>query len=203
MHTLGSAGLISADIAGTYFMENVTEQAGVAYDCVGYFGLGSCGDPQPEWKHRLRVSWETNFGSTFSLGWRYTGKVWNETASDDPDLGDPDPPGAVRGQRHRLGRRLQLARPRVDPQLHRQHPVHLGYQQRARQGPATGCGPCRRSQLDLLLRLRPAGTLHARQPSFHLLEQRLWTTTGGPSRDRPFFCAGNETKPYFFTYIRV
>jgi outer membrane receptor protein involved in Fe transport len=89
MHTLGSAGLISADLAGTYFMENITEQAGVSYDCVGYFGLGSCGDPQPEWKHRLRVSWETNFGSTFSLGWRYTGKVWNETASDDPDLGDP------------------------------------------------------------------------------------------------------------------
>jgi len=90
MHTLGSAGLISADLAGTYFMENITEQAGVAYDCVGYFGLGSCGDPQPEWKHRLRVSWETNFNATFSLGWRYTGKVWNETsASDQEALYDP------------------------------------------------------------------------------------------------------------------
>jgi outer membrane receptor protein involved in Fe transport len=91
LFTMGSAGLLNTDLAGTYFMENTTEQAGVAYDCVGLFGLGSCGDPQSKWRHRLRVSWETNFGSTFSLGWRYTGKVWNETSAEDQEaLYDPD-----------------------------------------------------------------------------------------------------------------
>ncbi len=91
MLSMGSAGFLNTDIAGTYFMENAFEQAGVGYDCVGYFGLGSCGDPNPDWKHRLRVSWETNFNAVFSLGWRYMTKVWNETsASDQPSLYDPD-----------------------------------------------------------------------------------------------------------------
>jgi outer membrane receptor protein involved in Fe transport len=90
MHTIGSLGLISADVAGTYFLENTTEQSGVSYDCVGYFGLGACGDPQAKWRHRMRLTWETNFNATFSLGWRYVGKVWNETSSSNPSLGDPE-----------------------------------------------------------------------------------------------------------------
>jgi len=90
MHTIGNAGLISFDFAGTYLMENSFAQAEISYDCAGYFGLANCLDPLPEWRHLFRFSWETNFGSTFSLGWRYHGEVWNEvTAEDQPDLYNP------------------------------------------------------------------------------------------------------------------
>jgi outer membrane receptor protein involved in Fe transport len=91
MHTIGNAGLISFDFAGTYLMENSFAQAEISYDCAGYFGLANCIDPLPEWAHLFRFSWETNFGSTFSLGWRYLTKVWNETAAEDqPDLYRPE-----------------------------------------------------------------------------------------------------------------
>ena len=64
------------------------------YDCAGYFGF-QCGQPIPEWRHRFRATWETNFNMSFSLGWRYVGEV--EIDDLDPQLlaGRHDLLGAV------------------------------------------------------------------------------------------------------------
>ena len=58
------------------------------YDCAGYFGF-QCGQPIPDWRHRFRATWETNFRLNVSLAWRYVGEVTNDDFSPDPDLGNP------------------------------------------------------------------------------------------------------------------
>ena len=41
-------------------LENRLTNPLIDYDCVGYYG-NQCGIPDAEWRHRARVSWETNF----------------------------------------------------------------------------------------------------------------------------------------------
>jgi iron complex outermembrane receptor protein len=60
----------------------------VDYDCVGYFGF-QCGQPTPDWRHRFRATWESNFRLNISLAWRYVGEVTNDDLSDNPQLADP------------------------------------------------------------------------------------------------------------------
>ncbi len=86
---LGNAGFLSAGMTGTYLLENSVSNPLRDYDCVGFFGF-QCGQPNPEWKHRLRLTWESNFGLALSLMWRHIGSVENDDASADPDLADPN-----------------------------------------------------------------------------------------------------------------
>lgn len=44
------------------------------YDCKGLFGV-VCGNPAPEWKHRLRGTWGTGWDVDLSLAWRYLDPV--------------------------------------------------------------------------------------------------------------------------------
>jgi outer membrane receptor protein involved in Fe transport len=62
----------------------------VDFDCVGYFGAQCEPYPTPEWRHRARISWETNFNMVFTLAWRYIDAVLIDDASPDPDLADPE-----------------------------------------------------------------------------------------------------------------
>ncbi len=74
---LASAGSLEFSVIGTYLLENETDPIGVAaevFDCAGQYGL-ACNTPQPEWRHRARVQWSTNFGATFTGTWRYYGSV--------------------------------------------------------------------------------------------------------------------------------
>ena len=51
------------------------------------------GTPNPEWRHRLRVSWTTPLeGLGVSLAWRYYGGVKNGLTSNDPYFGGVAPP---------------------------------------------------------------------------------------------------------------
>jgi outer membrane receptor protein involved in Fe transport len=85
---LGNAGFLPIDLNGSYMMESSFANPLVNYDCVGYFGF-QCGPSQPEWRHRMRATWETNFNLFVSLAWRYIGEVEVDDASPDPDIGDP------------------------------------------------------------------------------------------------------------------
>ncbi len=85
MWTMGNAGLLSADIVGTFLLEDTFSNPLTSYDCVGYYGF-QCGQPRSDWRHRARVTWETNFNTVFSLGWRMVGEAEIDDASPDPDL---------------------------------------------------------------------------------------------------------------------
>ncbi len=86
---LGDKGFLSTDLKGTFTLTNSVSNPLRSYDCVGYFGF-QCGQATPEWRHRMRFTWESNFGLNLSVMWRHIGSVDNDDASSDPDLRDPD-----------------------------------------------------------------------------------------------------------------
>jgi outer membrane receptor protein involved in Fe transport len=88
MMQVGNAGFLSFNLVGTYAIESTIDTGLYAYDCVGYFG-NQCGIPNPEWRHLFRMSWDTNFKTAFSLGWRMVGPVTNDDGSPNPAIGDP------------------------------------------------------------------------------------------------------------------
>lgn len=84
----GGMGLITFNILGSYLMNQKIDTGLYAYDCVGYFG-NQCGVPTPKWRHMARVSLETRFNTTFSVGWRLIGPVTNDDGSPNEAIGDP------------------------------------------------------------------------------------------------------------------
>ena len=87
--TLGDKGYLPIDFQGTYTLTDTFTNPLVSYDCVGFFGF-QCGQANPEWRHRLRATWETKSKFNVSLGWRYLGEVDVDDASPNPDIGDPE-----------------------------------------------------------------------------------------------------------------
>jgi len=76
---IGSYGSLNTSFAGTYLNELTTKPLPGTdsvgdYDCVGLYG-GSCGTPTPEWRHNMRVTWNTPWNVDLSLAWRYFGGV--------------------------------------------------------------------------------------------------------------------------------
>jgi outer membrane receptor protein involved in Fe transport len=88
MISMGNAGFLTADLAGTYLLENRFSDPLQDYDCVGYYGF-ICGQPNSEWRHRLRLTWKSNFNAVISLAWRFIGSAETEESSDDEDIGVP------------------------------------------------------------------------------------------------------------------
>ncbi|HEY6640745.1 TonB-dependent receptor domain-containing protein [Povalibacter sp.] len=56
-----------------------------SYDCVGLFGT-ICQTITPEWRHNLRISWETPWDLDLSLNWRFIQGTDLDTNQSDPDL---------------------------------------------------------------------------------------------------------------------
>ena len=52
-----------------------TQTASSVYDCVGYFGSDQCGTPNPEWRHRARLTWTTPWQVDLSGTWRHYSAV--------------------------------------------------------------------------------------------------------------------------------
>ncbi len=89
---VGSIGTLGFSFAGTYLDELITDPVGaIRYDCKGYFGA-QCGTPNPEWRHRVRVTYTAPKGPSVSLAWRYFSSVRNDDASPDTDLSTPTGP---------------------------------------------------------------------------------------------------------------
>lgn len=79
-------GMFDIGFQGTWLDKLVTEPLpGVAsYDCKGLFGP-TCGQPSPEWKHQMRVSYtEPSQVATVSLNWRYIGSTKLNFTSSNP-----------------------------------------------------------------------------------------------------------------------
>ena len=64
-------------------------QGGGSYDCAGLYGL-VCGTPLPEWRSKLRGTWNTPWYNTaLSAAWRYYDKVNIDASSSNPLLAAP------------------------------------------------------------------------------------------------------------------
>jgi outer membrane receptor protein involved in Fe transport len=99
---LADAGSLSFNFTGTLLKSLVTEPLpGLgSYDCEGYFGA-TCGAPNPAWRHKLRVTWESPWDLSVSLNWRYFGGVSVDANSTDPNLGSG--PGTYVGPDAKIG----------------------------------------------------------------------------------------------------
>jgi len=79
---------IGLSLIGTWldkFEKELVEGLG-SFECQGLYG-GTCGVPNPEWRHSLRATWRTPWrGLDVSATWRYFGSVDVETSSSNPQL---------------------------------------------------------------------------------------------------------------------
>ncbi|MGE3839745.1 MAG: TonB-dependent receptor [Hyphomonadaceae bacterium] len=76
------AGALSFSLVGTWLQTLKTNNGpGLGYyDCIGFYGP-TCGQPTPEWRHRLRVGWETPWDFELAGTWRHYGESQLSTAT--------------------------------------------------------------------------------------------------------------------------
>jgi outer membrane receptor for ferrienterochelin and colicin len=77
-----------------------------AYDCVGFYGT-TCGIPDPRYRHKLRMTWQTPSGLALSADWRYFGGVALDSNSGYKSLNNngtaiPNLPDAYIGDKQYL-----------------------------------------------------------------------------------------------------
>ena len=92
---IGRFGSLAFNLTGTYVDELITQPApGVdlnpdpnvfsdRYDCVSFYS-SVCGTPTPQWRHRLRTSWQTPWDLDLSLTWRYYRETEGLTGPNNP-----------------------------------------------------------------------------------------------------------------------
>ena len=96
---LANAGSISANFVGTWLdkLETTVLNGQAPIECAGFHGatcstLGGSITPNPKWRHKARVTWNTpfEFGGFGNLGlsaqWRYFSSVDLDATSSDPRL---------------------------------------------------------------------------------------------------------------------
>jgi outer membrane receptor protein involved in Fe transport len=83
---VGSMGGLSFSVVGTY-LDKLVVNTGVSdpYDCVGLYGL-RCGTPNPEWRHKARVTFTMPNGIGLSAQWRHFGSVKVDRSSAQATL---------------------------------------------------------------------------------------------------------------------
>lgn len=100
---LENMGGLSLNFVGTWLDELSTQNlpGDDYFDCAGYYGTicsvsGGLSSPNPEWRHKARITWTTPFeyGDWFkdfslSLQWRHFNKVTLDAYSKDPQLNNP------------------------------------------------------------------------------------------------------------------
>jgi iron complex outermembrane receptor protein len=86
------AGDFDISFIGTWLhkLENEPLPGLGSYDCTGLFGP-TCGQPNPEWRHQARVTWQEPFWhvASLSLNWRYIGSTSLTNNTSDPFLTGP------------------------------------------------------------------------------------------------------------------
>jgi outer membrane receptor protein involved in Fe transport len=97
---LGDNGSVSASLVGTWLGSLITQPlpGGPSYDCKGLYGTicsvsTTTGAPAPEWRHKLRLTWNTpySYGDwvkslSLSAQWRYFGKTTLDAFDANPQL---------------------------------------------------------------------------------------------------------------------
>ena len=92
-------GSVSLNFVGTWLdkLETTPLKGDDPIDCAGLYGslcsaLGGSPNPNPEWRHKLRVTWNTPFeygwlgGVGLSAQWRYFSSVKLDATSSQPAL---------------------------------------------------------------------------------------------------------------------
>lgn len=84
-------GRFALDMNGTWLKKFEVEElpGDPSYDCVGkYNGAGDCGQPRPEWRHKLRLNWATPWKADLAVTWRYFKAVELEDGATSPVAND-------------------------------------------------------------------------------------------------------------------
>jgi len=78
--TVPDWGSVSMNFVGTYVESFITQPltGGPTYNCAGLYGP-VCGNPDPHWRNKLRVTWSTPWNFDLSGQWRYVGGVKLDT----------------------------------------------------------------------------------------------------------------------------
>ncbi|TAK41361.1 MAG: TonB-dependent receptor [Betaproteobacteria bacterium] len=86
-HGLGAYGRLGFHFLGTLVDKWEFEPIkGLGkFDCVGLVG-SSCGTPNPKWRHKFRVNWQTPWNVDMALTWRHISKIEHEGTSSNPLL---------------------------------------------------------------------------------------------------------------------
>ncbi len=84
---LAGAGSLSFNYIGTWTDDFITQPVtgGSTYDCAGLYGT-VCGNPDPHWRSKLRVTWASPWNFDLSGQWRYIGGVKLDTNQSNPLL---------------------------------------------------------------------------------------------------------------------
>jgi len=84
---LERGGDLRFSLVGTYLDELETEPLPgfPKYNCVGLYGV-VCGTPTPEFRTKLRTTWNTPWNLDVSLTWRYLDAVDNEGTVNNPNF---------------------------------------------------------------------------------------------------------------------
>ncbi|HEX4711430.1 TonB-dependent receptor domain-containing protein, partial [Phenylobacterium sp.] len=96
---ISNMGSVSAQLVGTWLdkLETTVLNGQSPIDCAGFYGstctaLGGSNSPNPKWRHKLRITWNTPFeygwfgGVGLSAQWRYFSAVDVDAKSSDPAL---------------------------------------------------------------------------------------------------------------------
>jgi iron complex outermembrane receptor protein len=90
-YRLGALGNLSFGFNGTWTNHFIVNDGlNPEYDCAGFYGA-TCGNPLPNWRHKLRVGLQMPNGIGISAQWRYVGKVDHERNSNDEVLNGTPP----------------------------------------------------------------------------------------------------------------
>jgi outer membrane receptor protein involved in Fe transport len=75
---IANMGSMQLSFVGTYLSELVTDTGlggpAAVYDCTGFYA-NQCGVPNPEWRHRARMTWLTPWDLDISATWRHYGEA--------------------------------------------------------------------------------------------------------------------------------
>ena len=84
---LQGAGRIDISFLGTMLSKYESEplEGLGTYDCVGYHGA-TCGTPNPKWRHRATLTWNSPYDLSVSASWRHIGAVEDEGVSTNQSL---------------------------------------------------------------------------------------------------------------------
>ena len=87
-------GSLAFSFVGTWLNELVTDtgagQSNSVYDCTGFYA-NQCGVPNPEWRHRARVTWVSPWDVDLSATWRHFGEVEIAVLGADGSLNNSAP----------------------------------------------------------------------------------------------------------------
>ncbi|MBL8363571.1 MAG: TonB-dependent receptor [Rubrivivax sp.] len=85
---LGAMGNLGVSFIGTLLKKLETEEipGDGTYDCVGLYGANRCGTPNPKWRHKVRVTWQTPWNADIAATWRHLDGVKIQESSSQPLL---------------------------------------------------------------------------------------------------------------------